>query len=343
MSIDASRYSKMFLDASDNCTSLPAGDVCSSTLNVVFQSILGPSALTANIFLGAAAYLRWTRGRSPEKILIFNLVACSLVMVVVLPIHAFLVTKLGSFLLCDRSLWLLYRTREEIQLIANLATLATFVAIAYDRFEVLTKFPNQRRLTVRLACMHVVCAWCVSLLIILPLYNGPLRPHCVKKCLQGSDLALSCNGLAINHTSATIRIAVVTVYITVCCIGTSVSLLRATWEMRAHRQQIEVMYGIVRARTEVNFTKLVIAISLTYILTWTPTGVARIIVTLDLSLTRLCVDLWLVSWSFMSALLTPVIYIKMDKRILLVLRNRVCRYFRVAPLATRPSFSTDVK
>ncbi|EDO32502.1 predicted protein [Nematostella vectensis] len=309
-------------NSTTNCTTPPKLDLCSITIHVGFLVAIGMSALIANIILGYATHRIWTLRKSSDKILIFNLVASSLVMLAGIPMQCLTIMNLDNYLVCNTSTYAVYLSRIVIHYAASFSTLATLNMIGYDRYEALTKFPAQRKLTITRSCVFVALAWGVSVFLATLLFYGPTKPICTQMCLA-RDLSVAYENP--NSRRSLVRVVIISVYIASCCNCTIASLLKATWAVRSHRQRIEAMYGDVRAQAEVDFTKVCAAIALTYILTWFPGGISRMFRSHKPSLTSLCVNFWSNSLSFSSALLIPVIYIVFDKRLWGVISDR-CRH-----------------
>ncbi|XP_048577436.1 uncharacterized protein LOC125559786 [Nematostella vectensis] len=302
------------INASSNCTLPEPRNNCASAI----------TAHIANIILGVASHSIWAQNKSADKILIFNLMMSCLVMLVGLFLHIIAIINMDLFLACDSTIYSVYKFRNSTYISAILATLATLVAIGYDRFEALTKFPGQRKLTVSLSWALAILTWGVTTAVAVILYRGPLEPKCDKKCVK-PDLTLA---ISSNHANAHLlgRALMVSAYIFICCVLTVTSLLRATWAIRRHHQQIEAMYGVMRARKEVDFTKVCAAIMVTYILMWSPSALSQVVRSSRPSLRTLCANYWLTSLAFSSALLVPVIYITLDKRLWKGLTRRKRRF-----------------
>ncbi|EDO37489.1 predicted protein [Nematostella vectensis] len=275
---------------------------------ILYLSIIAVVTVAANILLGFTVNIEWKHQRSPDKILIFNLILANLAtLLITLPMEAALVADFEHYINCSRpQTILLFDVTFDLKTACNFVTLATLALIGFDRYEALTKFPHQRKLDVKLACISAAAIWGAAVAVVTFVSVGPLKYHCI---ILGEDKE-------VNKAFVTARIAVITIWTTVCCTVETQFFRLAAVHIKTHREAIHAMFGHKQTVENISFTFSSIALSFAFIVAWVPYGiVVAILSRRENSVSNICLELWVQTFTYISAGLAPLIYLFMDKRL----------------------------
>ena len=246
--------------------------------------------------------------KTPDKVLILNLATVDIVALsVCLPMHINDITK-GSMdpsqyniQICHWGFTLLL-----VFFFSNLSTLAT---IAIDRFEALTRFQHQRKFRTRTAVYATFALWTLSLAVAMAICRE--QPTTVPFCAYGSGTSFTTV-----YKDLIARVVIIAIFVATCCNVFTQFLLLAARHIRKHRNQMEEMFGPREGQQKIDFTKICIAFSFAYIVTWVPYGVVATVYTFLPSHWTFCAYQWTKLLAFVCFVVIPIVYMIMDKRVL---------------------------
>ena len=287
---------------------------CSETdIHLTLSVAILVFGLLANTQLLIFAINQLKLRKTPDKVLILNLATVDIAALsMCLPMHINDITK-GSvdpshynIQICHWGFTLLL-----VFFFSNLSTLAT---IAIDRFEALTRFQHQRKFRIKTAAYGAFAIWALSLAVAMVTCRE--QATTVPFCAYVSE-----TGFATVYKDLIARVVIITVFVTTCCSVITQFLLLATRHIRKHRNKMEEMFGPREGQQKIDFTKICIAFSFAYIMTWVPFGVVATVYTFLPSHWTFCAYQWTKLLAFNCFVIIPIVYMIMDKRVLEFVRR----------------------
>ena len=287
---------------------------CSETnIHLTLSVAILVFGLLANTQLLIFAINQLKLRKTPDKVLILNLATVNLVaLAVCLPMHINDMAE-GSvdpshynIQICHWGFTLLL-----VFFFSNLSTLAT---IAIDRFEALTRFEHQRKFRFKTAVYGTFAIWTLSLAVAMVTCRE--QATTVPFCAYASETSF-----ATVYKDLIARVLIITLFVSTCCSVITHFLLLAARHIRKHRNKMEEMFGPREGQQKIDFTKICIAFSFAYIMTWVPYGVVSTAYTFLPSYWTFCAYQWTKLLAFACFVIIPIVYMIMDKRVLEFLRR----------------------
>ena len=195
-----------------------------------------------------------------------------------------------------------------LSLFTNLISMS---ALCYDRYENVTKFPGQRRLSFGKSVKLVAFSWILPI-VLIPIAASAL----IKTCLLHAHKCKIYNKVV--TTWHLISFASLIVLVTLAIVVNSLAILRFPWEiyskLKRHRKETENILGATRTAKEVNLKKQAVAIALSYYVCWIPLVVAAGLVAAKIIQFQSCIYFGCLVATHGSTISTPLLYMTVDKR-----------------------------
>ena len=195
-----------------------------------------------------------------------------------------------------------------LSLFTNLTSMS---ALCYDRYENVTKFPGQRRLSFGKSVKLVALSWILPFVLI-----SSSGLAFIKTNLLDDNKCNICNKVV--TTWHIISFASLIFLVTLAISVNSLVISRFLWaiysKLKKHRQETEKILGATRTAKEVNLKKQAVAMVVCYSVCWIPLGISAGLVASKIIYFQSCTYFGCLVASHGSTISTPLLYLTLDKR-----------------------------
>lgn len=262
--------------------------------------------ILSNVLLVYATYKTWKQKKTPDKICILNFALSNiLVCIVGLPLRLVLLVYYGDTLMCD-TVRNVQGLEDSCWAMCLLVSMSTFAVIAFDRFEVLTKFPHQRKLDVNKSVIVIGVLWSICFVVAAIFYTTFPSQCRLEAAKRTPDKRRGAPRI--------IKQAVMVFLVGLSCERCARYLILAAKTIRQQREQINNTLGHRLADVEVTFTKNVIAFCLGNVIFAAPLVVTSVVVGVAHDVNLRCPAQWIATSVYLGFANAPMIYFSVDRR-----------------------------
>jgi hypothetical protein len=217
----------------------------------------------------------------------------------------------------------------------------TLAVLCYDRYEAITKFPQQKLLTYDIAQK---VSWAI-IMAILVCYLSSMSGYVIgfhsgKTICEGLQLRSMGEQGTAGKVSNIALIVVTAIWIIIASTVCFWNLFLVDRKLRHHMDSVRSTLGNQSAVKEVRLVYSALSFAITYSVVWIPFGISRSLRNINPSSTSInCFYISAFSCSYITFSLIPFLYIITDKRIKNPLSNCFRRH-RVAPTESSTQSST---
>ena len=275
---------------------------------VNFLSIIGWNVfgigVVCNILLLYLVVKKLAAGKRNDKLFLMNIIAANFV-----SLFGGLLGEIISRRKTSSFSYMFYF--HMVNFLSLFTNLAFMSALCYDRYENVTKFPGQRRLSFGKSVKLVAFSWILSFVLILS--SGLAF---IKTNLLDAQKCKICNKVL--TTWHIISFASLIILVTLAITVNSLVISRFLWaiysKLKKHRQETEKILGATRTAKEVNLKKQAVTIAVCYCACWIPLGIAAGLVASKIIYFQSCIYFGCLIASHGSTISTPLLYLTLDKR-----------------------------
>lgn len=262
------------------------------------------------VFLVLKKLASWRRN---DKIFLVNIVAANIV--------SFFGSLLGETLGRGKIFpsaqkhFVLYHQASFLSLFNNLVSMA---ALCYDLYENIVKFPGNRKMSFSLSLKLIVACWILS-----PVFITLGQVGFIMVGNQGIG-NLSAHGSAgrpemEEKASLFTMVALVTIYISVFCCVIRIYLTGVSFELKKHREETKHTLGKeIKVAKVISFNRQAYVLVFTYSICWIPFGCSAVLTALEVISFHSCTYFACLVGAHVSAAITPLIYLAIDKRFVIL-------------------------
>lgn len=279
----------------------------SNLITIIGWNVLG-IGVVCNALLLYFVVKKLAAGKRNDKLFLMNIIVAN-----VLSLFGSLLgevlnrQKTSSFSLQRYSFY--FHMLNFLSLFTNITFMA---ALCYDRYESVTKFPGQRRLSFGKSLKMVAFIWVLPI-VLIPIAGSAF----IKDELLGTyRCRIQCN-----ETLTTWDITSFSALISFMTLSISVNsgiIIKSLWaiytKLKKHRQETEKVLGTTRTVKEVNLKKQALAMVVCYSICSIPQGIAAGLMAAKIIHFQSCFYFGCLVATHGSAITTPLIYLTLDKR-----------------------------
>lgn len=207
----------------------------------------------------------------------------------------------------DYCIW--FHVVNFVSLFTNLTSMA---ALCYDRYENVTKFPAERKLSFGKSLQIVIVGWVLPVVLVTSAESGFLVANPQGQSICKAERSRAPVASEIGGFLA--LIVLVSIWITFHVTIINLFLSGIYSRLMRHRQEAEQILGIKRTLKEINLQKQQLAIVTCYSACWIPFGIAAGLAAADVIGFYSCLYFGCLVGAHGSAATTPLIYLTVDKR-----------------------------
>ncbi|XP_031559840.1 uncharacterized protein LOC116296017 [Actinia tenebrosa] len=340
--MESSSNTSLKLNSSLPSFPLPDEECLDKTFMLCITVFVLITSLAGNSLVIRFVFRNLKQRKSPDKIFLLqisfsNLLACC----VSLPLHYFDVVFIGRIplslnvanSLCFIKLFLLFFCLQVGHV--------TLSVLCYDRYEAITKFPQQRLLTYGIAkqasCGIIVCIFVIyfssMISYVIDFHSG----NTICEGLQIRSMGQQGNAA---HVSNIALIVVTVILISTANTICFWNLFLVDRKLRHHKDSVRSTLGDQSMVKEVRLVYSAVSFVITYSIVWIPFGVFRSLRNIFPSSTSIrCYYITAFTCSYMVFSLIPLLYIITDKRI----QNPISKFSRKNRVAPDENSTRDTK
>ena len=297
----------MLTNNTTNYSASQACDSAASSIAVAGWCVFG-IGITSNTLLFYFILRKLASGKRNDKLFLLNITIANFLALFGSLLGV--VLSRGSIVSSAQNYCLLFHEIKFISLFANLTSMA---GLCYDRYENVTLFPGQRKLSFKKSIKLVaVGAW------VLPLILVPIaQVGFFVTVHQGKSICkVESNRTA--YTSDIISffalIVLVTLWITASEMVIRYSFRMIYSKLKQHRLETEKVLGIAKTVKEVNLKKQAELMIICYSICWIPFGIVAGLTAANIVNFHSCFYFGCQIVADASTATTPLVYLTMDKR-----------------------------
>ena len=296
----------MLTNNTTNYSASQACDSAASSIAVAGWCVFG-IGITSNTLLFYFVIKKLASSKRNDKLFLLNITVANFLSLFGSLLGV--VLSRGSIVSSAQSYCILF---DEIKFISLFANLTSMAGLCYDRYENVTLFPGQRKLSFGKSIKLVAFGWALPLILI---------PGAFASFFSTNSHIKSICKVQRNRTAPTSEvisffalIVLVSLWITASAIVIRYSFRMIYSKLKQHRLETEKVLGIAKTVKEVNLKKQAELMIICYSICWIPFGIVAGLTAANIVNFHSCFYFGCQIVADASTATTPLVYLTMDKR-----------------------------